>query len=207
MDACWSPSKPRSSWSRLAGISDVYLMSTVFSHICIYLVPAVCSVSGNPDHWALMWHLNTYEQPLLAHSSFPAIAPFLPACPHLQAPAARLPCEPLSRVTVAVSPLGTSRSSLPQDHHPRPSCPVWSVRERRSAGPQGSPLSPVGLGTRCVSSPSLTKDALPPHPSRPPFTRVTSPRPDLGPPGSRGASSAPSPGLCGVTLSPPSVPA
>lgn len=75
------------------------LMSTVFNHICIYLVPMVCSVSGNTAHWALIWHLNMYEQLLLA------TAPFLPACPHLQAPEARPPCEPLSRVTVAISPL------------------------------------------------------------------------------------------------------
>ena len=160
----------------------MHLMSTVFSHICIYLAPTVCTDSGNADHWALIWHLNMYEQLLLAHSSFSATAPFLPACPHLQAPAARLPCEPLSRVTVAVSPLGTSRSSLPQDHHPRHPCPVWSMRERCSAGPQGSPTSPAGLGARCVLSPSLTEDALPPHRSRPPFTCVTSRHPDPGPP-------------------------
>ena len=166
----------------MAGISDVHLMSTVFSHICIYLAPTVCTDSGNADHWALIWHLNMYKQLLLAHSCFSATAPFLPACPHLQAPAARLPCEPLSRVTVAVSPLGTSRSSLPQDHHPRHPCPVWSMRERCSAGPQGSPTSPAGLGARCVLSPSLTEDALPPHRSRPPFTCVTSRHPDPGPP-------------------------
>jgi len=146
----------------LAGISDVRLMSTVFSHICIYLAPTVCTDSGNADPWALIRHSNMHEQLLLAHSSFSATAPFLPACPHLQAPAARLPREPLSRVTGAVSPLGTSRSSLPQDHHPRHRCPVWSMRERRSVGPQGSPTSPAGLGARCVPSPSLTEDALPP---------------------------------------------
>lgn len=194
----------------MAGISDVRLVSTVFSHICIYLAPTVCTDSGNADPWALIRHSNMHEQLLLAHSSFSATAPFLPACPHLQAPAARLPCEPLSRVTIAVSPLGSSQSSLPQDHHPRHRCPMWSMRERRSVGPQGSPTSPAGLGARCVPSPSLTEDALPPHRSRPPFTCVTSRHPDPGPPGSRGASAAPGPGLCGVTPSPPcrlSVPA
>ena len=200
MGACWSPSEPRSSWSTLAGISDVCLMSTVFNHICIYLVPMVCSVSGNTAHWALLWHLNMYEQLPLAHT-LSATAPFLPACPHLQAPEARPPCEQLSRATVAVSPLvgfAVFTSSGPPSE----------AQLSRVVG-EGEAFSGVtglahvlrGFGDRLHAQPLTERDALPPHGPRSPFTRVMSRRPDPGP-RLRRASAAPSPRLCGATPSP-----
>ena len=179
-------------------------MSTVFNHICIYLVPMVCSVSGNTAHWALIWHLNMYEQLPLAHT-LSATAPFLPACPHLQAPEARPPCEQLSRATVAVSPLvgfAVFTSSGP----PSEAQLSHVVGEGEAfSGVTGLAHVLRGFGDRLHAQPLTERDALPPP--RPQVTLhpcdVTAPRP--GPPAQASFRCAQPTSLRGDTL--PTLPA